>query len=83
MDKMGEGDWEIQISSDEMIKSWEYKAEHKECGQWYCNIVVWGQMVVTCGEHSIMYKLIKSLYCIPETYVTLCVKYTQTFKKVI
>ena len=31
----------------------------------------------TCGEHSIMYKLVQSLSCTPETNVTLCVNYTR------
>ena len=31
----------------------------------------------TCGEYSIIYKLIKSLCCAPETNVTLPVNYTQ------
>ena len=30
----------------------------------------------TCGEHSIMYKVVEELCCMPETSVTLCVNYT-------
>lgn len=33
-----------------------------------------------CGGHSIMCKLTKSLNCMPEPNVTLCVKYTQVKK---
>lgn len=30
----------------------------------------------TCGEQSITYRVVESLYCIAETNVSLCVKYT-------
>lgn len=33
-------------------------------------------MVTTHGEQSIMYRLIESLCCTPETNKTLCVNYT-------
>ena len=35
----------------------------------------------TWGERSIVYELVKSLCWTPETNVTLCVNYTQIFKK--
>ena len=38
----------------------------------------------TCGEHSIMYRFVESLYCTPETNITLCVnslKLKQKLKK--
>ena len=38
---MGEGEWEIQASSDEMNKSQGLKVQHREYSQWYCNSVVW------------------------------------------
>lgn len=31
----------------------------------------------TCGEHSIIYRVVESLCCTPETNETLCVNYTQ------
>lgn len=31
----------------------------------------------TCGEHSIMNKLVKSLCCISEINATLCINYTK------
>ena len=34
----------------------------------------------TCSEHIIMYIEVESLYCIPETNVTLCVDYNQIKK---
>ena len=34
----------------------------------------------TCGEHGIMYKLVKSFSGTPETNVTSCVNYTQKQK---
>ena len=37
----------------------------------------------TCGEHSIMCKLVKSLSCTPETNETLCVSYTQKMNEKI
>ena len=51
--------------------------------QWYCNSDVSGQMVAiySWGEHGIVYKLIKSLSCTPETNVTLCVTYVQKKRK--
>ena len=33
----------------------------------------------TGGEHSVIYKLVESICCTPETNVTLCVNYTQFF----
>ena len=34
-----------------------------------------------CGEHGVMYRIVESLYCTPETNIMLFVKYTSTFKK--
>lgn len=34
----------------------------------------------TCGEHSIVFKLVKSLSCIPATNITLGVTHTQIIK---
>ena len=36
-----------------------------------------------CGEHSITFRDVESLCCIPETKVMLRVNYTQFFKKLI
>lgn len=46
-----------------------------------CNSDVWGQMVASLnGEHSIMCKLVKSVCCAPETYIILCVNYSDKKK---
>ena len=34
-----------------------------------------------CGEQSIMYELVKSSCCIPETNITLCVNSKKHYKK--
>ena len=39
---------------------------------WHC---------MACGEHSIMDKPVESLYCTPETNVTVCVNYPQVKEK--
>ena len=36
----------------------------------------------TCGKHSIMYKIVESLCCTPETNITLHVNYTKKLKKI-
>lgn len=65
-----------------MAESREEKAERKRYGQWHCNGDVMGQRAATLGgEHSITYKLVRSLSCTTDTNVALCVKYTQTNKK--
>lgn len=46
--------------------------------------VVWGwgkpvtgmKSTLNCGEHGVMYRIVKSRYCTPETNWTLCVIYT-------
>ena len=35
----------------------------------------------TCGEHSITYRDVESLYCTPETNITLCVNCASIKKK--
>ena len=52
-----------------MRRSGKSKVQHKEYSQLYCNSDVTEQPVAR-SEHSIMYKLIKSLSCMPESKVT-------------
>lgn len=40
MDKMGEGEWKIQVSSYGMNKSGKQKVQHRAYGHWYCNIII-------------------------------------------
>ena len=47
MGKVGEREWEIQPSYYRMHKSWEYKAQPREYNQWYCNSVLWWQIIGT------------------------------------
>ena len=44
--------------------------------EWYCNSVVWGQMIAILVSISTMYRLAQSLCCVPETNVTLYLNYT-------
>jgi len=37
----------------------------------------------TCGEHSIMYRVVESICCTPETKVRLCVNYPEFFKNIV
>lgn len=39
--KVGEGKWEIQVSSHGMNKSWGQKVQHREYNQWYRNSLAW------------------------------------------
>ena len=78
---MGEGEREIRASSYGMRESREEAAERKEYGQWWGNSDGVGQVGRHCGEHSTVYKLVKSLYYTLETNVTLSVNYTQIKKK--
>lgn len=34
-----------------------------------------------CDEHRVVYRIVKSLYCTPETRITLYVNYTSRKKK--
>lgn len=66
-------------STYKINKSWGCNVVHLgEYNQWYCNNFVWWQMVTrfNCEHHLIVYKNLKSLWCIPETKRPLFVNYT-------
>ena len=73
---MSEGEWVVHAFSFGISKSQESATQEiQSMVSQQCCMGTDGSY--TCGEHSIMYKLVKSLSCTPETNVTLCVNYTQ------
>lgn len=44
---MGKGEWEIQVSSYRMSKSWGWKLQCREYSQRCCDRTLWWQMVAT------------------------------------
>ena len=42
---MSEREWQTHASTHGMNKPWEYKVQHNEYSQCYCNNDVWGQML--------------------------------------
>ena len=71
-------EWKIQASGLWNAEGMGVKAEHRECSHWYCNSVVWEQVVATWwGAQHNLYRDLESPCCTPETNVTLCVNYTQ------
>ena len=56
------------------------KIQHREYSQCYCNSIVWWKMVAVVSI-AVIYKLVSSLWCTPETNVTLCVDYTSNRNK--
>lgn len=59
---MGEGEWEVQAPSYGMNKPCEKKVQHRNDTQLYSSIIMVTDDSYTYGEHSIMYKLIESLF---------------------
>ena len=83
MGKMGEGEWEVQASNYEMSKLQGQKAQHRECHQWYCNVLYGGQMVLTTplvvSTENLQKCQITMLHTCSQWNI---VNYTQILKKV-
>ena len=73
MRKMGDGEWEVQASGYGMNKSQRREVQHRDYSSWYCNSVHGDRWLLPCAERSTRYRVVESLSCTPENYVTLCI----------
>lgn len=61
MDKVGEGEWEVQASSHGMCKSQGGKEPHGNVGSSTVMGFYGGRCIYTCAEHAMMHGVVLSL----------------------